>query len=246
MPSQSLQKTRQFFRQVCPPIFLSWLGLLVKHIRNNRGNTKQTIRQGKEQDLDVYWDPQMAQMLETWGERNVWKELPLLMVNCHGKVLDIACGTGKTMEIIARFPLEVHGCDISNLLIGKAIERGIAKDRLMVVDATNMLYETASFDYAYSIGSLEHFTEEGILKFLSECHRVVRNVSFHQIPVSRNDKNQGWIKTYQSYHNNSVAWWMEKFTSVFGVVYALDSTWEDEISVGKWFVCIKDKSNLNS
>jgi hypothetical protein len=33
---------------------------------------------------------------------------------------------------------------------------------------------------------------------------------------------------------------MEKFKSVYGKIYLLDSSWEDDISVGKWFVCIKE------
>lgn len=192
------------------------------------------------QDLDVYWDAQMAEILETWGEKNVWKEVQLLMVNCRGRVLDIACGTGKTMEIISRFSLDIHGCDISDLLIGKAIERGIPKSHLTICDATNMPYEDNSFDYAYSIGSLEHFTETGIVDFVKDCHRVTSKTSYHMIPVSRSGKNEGWIKTYQSFHNNSVEWWVEKYKSAYENVQVIDSTWEDNISVGKWFVCIKD------
>ena len=29
------------------------------------------------------------------------------------------------------------------------------------------------------------------------------------IPVSKNNKNNGWIVNYQSYFNNSVEWWSE-------------------------------------
>lgn len=195
-----------------------------------------------EQDLSVYWDANMAEILETWGERNVWKEIQLLMVNCHGKVLDIACGTGKTMEIISKFPLKVHGCDISDLLISKALARGIPQEDLTVCDATNMPYEDAAFNFAYSIGSLEHFTESGIVDFVKECHRVTSMTSYHMIPVSRSGLNEGWIKTYQSFHNNSVEWWLEKYKSAYETVYVLDSTWEDDISVGKWFVCVKGET----
>lgn len=192
----------------------------------------------RNQDLDVYWDPAMAQILETWGNGNVWNEIQFLMANCSGKVLDIACGTGKTMAILSKFTqIDVYGFDISDLLISKALERGIAEDHLLVEDATNMTYGDKSFDYAYSIGSLEHFTEDGILKFLSECRRVVRVNSMHQIPVSRSGKNEGWIKTNQSYYNNSIQWWLEKYESIFETVYVLDSAWEDKRSVGKWFVC---------
>ncbi len=234
-----LNKLSKLVRQVCPPILWSGLRVLAGPIIKARSVAKHSSRKAGEQDLDVYWDSAMAQLLETWGSDTVWKEIQLLMVNCRGKVLDVACGTGKTMEIISRFPLDIHGCDISDLLIGKAVDRGIAQDHLMVCDATNMPYENDAFEYAYSIGSLEHFTEEGIEKFLSECHRITRNVSYHQIPVSRSGKNEGWVKRNQSYYNNSVDWWLEKYRWAYQTVYVLDSTWSDEFSVGKWFVCIK-------
>src|SRR5689334_19191533 len=46
-----------------------------------------------EQALDVYWDAQMAAILETWGIGNAWNEIQLLLLNARGTVLDIACGT---------------------------------------------------------------------------------------------------------------------------------------------------------
>ena len=48
----------------------------------------------------------------------------------------------------------------------KAADSGLAEAQQNVGDATNLPYEKDEFDYNYSIGSLEHFTEEGILKFL--------------------------------------------------------------------------------
>ena len=53
------------------------------------------------QALDVYWDPKMAAILETWGIGNAWNEIQLLLVNASGTVLDIACGTGKVMTILS-------------------------------------------------------------------------------------------------------------------------------------------------
>lgn len=58
------------------------------------------------------------------------------------------------------------------------------------------------------------------------------------VPVSKKDQNEGWIKTYQTFHNNSTKWWLNKF-SIFDKVLVINSSWEDFISVGKWFVCIK-------
>lgn len=105
------------------------------------------------------------------------------------------------------------------------MERGINKSYLKVCDATDMPYIDDAYQYSYSIGSLEHFTEDGIMKFLKETFRVTSRTSYHMIPTSRSNKNEGWMKTYQSFHNNSVQWWLEKFNSSYRNVIILDSTW---------------------
>jgi hypothetical protein len=60
---------------------------------------------------------------------------------------------------------------------------------------------------------------------------------YEQIPTSRSGKNEGWLKSLQSYHNNSIDWWLERFHSAFPKVHVFDSAWNDKISVGKWFIC---------
>jgi ubiquinone/menaquinone biosynthesis C-methylase UbiE len=226
-------------KDLTPPIFMRAL----------RG-AKALFRAGKikfvpsatvsAQDLNFYWEEKMAVVLDQWGQDTVWNEIQFLLANCSGRVLDIACGTGKAIEInSANDKLELYGCDISDLLIGKALERGISRSRLKVCDATHTDYVDDQFDYAYSIGSLEHFTETGIHDFLQEAKRIVRHSSFHMIPVSAIGKDEGWLKTTQSYHNNTVDWWKRKFAAVFPRFQVLDSSWKDDISVGKWFICSK-------
>jgi len=226
---------KELLRQLCPPLL--WRGMQnLKASVASAGPTEES----RSQDLDVYWDPRMAEALERWGEGTAWNEIRLLLVNCSGKVLDIACGTGKTISLLADLvDLEIHGCDISDMLIGKAIERGIARERLTVTDATAMNYRDASFDWGYSIGSLEHFTQDGIVRFLSECFRVVRHATFHMVPVSRSGKNEGWIKPDQSYYNNSSQRWVERCRAVYPRVVALESVWSDRLSTGIWLVCQK-------
>jgi len=230
--------------QICPPIIWNRLGPWLSHtlkrgraLRSRPSDDRSGVNDGY-QDCDIYWDEDFAQVLETWGEGNVWKEIEMIMSDREGVVLDIACGTGKVIEILSRFDrLTLYGCDISDLLIQKALDRGIAAERLKVCDATQTGYSDASFDYAYSIGSLEHFTEEGILKVIHECKRIVTKTVFHQLPVSRSNKNEGWIKPLQSYYNNSVDWWLSKFRESYEHVYVIDSLWHDNLSVGKWFIC---------
>lgn len=229
---------KQLLRELCPPLIWRTLQRLRSHLP---AGATQGSPPGQ-QDLDVYWDPQMAQILEHWGEGNAWSEIQLLLAARRGRVLDIACGTGKVMSLLGGFAhLEVHGCDISDMLLGKAVERGIAQDRVRVADATAMAYAAGSFDLGYSIGSLEHFTEEGIQRFLAECHRVVNGATFHMVPVSRSGRDEGWIKTFQSYHNNSAQWWQARCEARYAHVQILDSSWSDRISVGKWLVCEKDR-----
>lgn len=197
-----------------------------------------TVADSSKQDLDLYWDPKMADLLEIWGEENVWNEIQMFFSALSGTVLDIACGTGITTIKLNKFDsLKVFGCDISDLLIDRAIEKGIDKNTLTVCDATEMPYADNQFDYSFSIGSLEHFTDEGIDKFISEARRVTSKASFHMLPTSKSKVNEGWMKTLQSFHNNNNEWWIEKFSKSFTSVIPLRSKWEDRISDGYWFVC---------
>ena len=194
-----------------------------------------------DQNLDIYFDEEFAKILETWGEGNVWNEIQLLLASKQGKILDIACGTGKVLEILSKFKsLDLYGCDISDMLIQKAVQRGITESKLTVCDATSLPYDDDEFEYAYSIGSIEHFTEVGILKFIKECHRTTRKISFHNFPVSKSGLDEGWkVTSNQSYFNNSVEWWIEKFNSKYDSLIVLNSVWEDDWSSGRWFICKK-------
>ncbi|MCX7308786.1 MAG: class I SAM-dependent methyltransferase [Afipia sp.] len=223
---------KSVIKDLCPP----FLWRTLQNVRR-RVQPFQVRTNADNQDLDLYWTPEMAQVLETWADGNAWLEVQFLMANCEGKVLDIACGTGKTMTILNRERLDLYGCDISDLLIGKAIDRGLPRESLRVCDATQLPYADGEFDYSYSIGSLEHFTEDGIVKFIEEASRVTKAGSFHMMPTSRSGQDEGWMKTYQSFHNSSPQWWVARFEKKFSRVVVLDSNWNDHISIGKWFLC---------
>ena len=238
-----MNKIKQILVLLCPPILIKGFYKLKKSTKTiiSLNNIPIVKSNSDKQDLDLYWNPKMAELLETWGEDHAWNEIQMLLVTSKGKVLDIACGTGVTINIVAKNKnLEVHGCDISDFLIEKALNRGIARELLKVCDATNMdCYNDNSFDFSYSIGSLEHFTDKGIVKFVEEVYRITDKISYHMVPVSRNGINNGWISPYQSYHNNTEEWWMEKFRTKYKNVHSIDSSWKDNISIGKWFVCSK-------
>ena len=200
------------------------------------------LSKGDEQSLDVYWDDlYMETQALTWGEKTVWNEIQYLLASVEGRVLEIACGPGPVMSILDKSNKNIksYGCDISDRLVNLAIERGIAKDRIKVADATNLDYKENYFDYSYSIGSLEHFTDEGIDAFIDNCFRVTRVASFHQIPTLKDGRAKGWINLQQSFYNMPISWWKEKFLRKFPNVVTLNSSWDDVLSNGTWFICYK-------
>lgn len=220
-----------------PPFIIDFLRHLKKKIKPNK-----LIAEPTSQFLDLYNDPEMAKILDAWGERNAWIEIQHIFYNkSDAKILDIACGTGKVIEILNNNikANNVYGCDISEFLINKALERGISEKKLKICDATALPYNENEFEYNYSIGSLEHFTKEGILKFLTSSMKVTKFEGYHMIPVSRNNKDNGWINNHQSYFNNSLDWWSNLCKQISKNYQFLDSSWEDELSVGKWLIIKK-------
>lgn len=239
---------KKLIKSFIPPIILEAKNKLKKQPPQEESITdriKNRLKYNTEgtQDTAIYWDEDFAKVLDTWGADSTWLEIQLLLANCTGKTLDVACGTGPVMEICKNFKnIDLYGCDISDLLLAKAHEkRNIPKEKLMVVDATKMSYADDEFNYSYSIGSLEHFTEDGISKFVSECYRVTKFGSFHLVPTNEKGENEGWISPLQSYYNNSVDWWLNHFKKEYNTVLAVKSKWsEPGRSFGHWFLCYKN------
>jgi len=135
--------------------------------------------------------------------------------------------------------LEYFGYDISSTLIDRAIKRGIESNRLLVGDATNLPYANNQFDYVFSIGSLEHFTLEGISLALHESNRVCSGMNFHLLPISRFGLNEGWLENGQSYWLNNKSWWINQFRAAFGGhVSTIESTWSAPNMRGIWFITV--------
>ena len=215
--------------------------ILLKHT-NYKVKQYAKLSKGESQSLDVYWEDNYVEtQAMSWGEGTVWNEIQYLLANAEGKVLDIACGPAPTMEIIEKTNINIkaYGCDISDRLVNQAIDRGVSEDRIIIEDATNMSYEDGYFDYSFSIGSLEHFTEEGIDAFIDEAFRVTKIGSFHQVPTLMDGRVSGWVNLQQSFHNMPISWWKEKFERKFPYVKTLDSSWSDVLSNGTWFICHK-------
>lgn len=193
----------------------------------------------------IYAKPDFSDgLLNNWGQDTAWNEVKFFISLCHGKVLDIACGTGEVMSQLKMFDrCEIYGCDLVKVLIEKAAQKGIVAGRLQVCSASSLPYPDCYFDYSYSLGSFHCMnSEETITAALKESHRVTKNAFFFQVATSRKGIDEGLIRTQQHFFNNSVSWWMKKCLQIYDKVFVLDSQWGDAISIGKWFFCYKSNT----
>lgn len=229
---------RNFFKKILPPIIIDFYReIYIKNlIRKNRKQVKEN-----EQDVNIYETDLTAEKLNEWGKDTTWNEIQMFFISKKGNILDVACGTGINMKDVQKFSQDanIYGCDISQNLINICLKSGIDNDKLICSDALKIDFPENFFNYSYSIGSLEHFTEKGLDQIIDKLHFITKEYTVHMMPVSKNNSDEGWIKTYQTFHNNSVEWWVNKFEKKFSKVQVINSSWNDHISIGKWFICYK-------
>ena len=75
------------------------------------------------------------------------------------KILDIACGTGKSTESLLRGGVQLYGCDIDPLMISEAKKQSELKHldiRYSVAEAENLPYSNDEFD-AVTVGTAFHW-----------------------------------------------------------------------------------------
>ena len=92
-------------------------------------------------------------------------------------VLDVACGSGLYLTLLALMGARVSGQDISADAIAVAkqtLERFALAGRVEVGDATRLLFDDNSFDAVVSGDFIEHITEEQKRLFFAEVFRVLK------------------------------------------------------------------------
>jgi 2-polyprenyl-3-methyl-5-hydroxy-6-metoxy-1,4-benzoquinol methylase len=98
-------------------------------------------------------------------------ELALRHVSPHDRVLDVACGAGFGVRMIARHCAKIVGVDLDEPSIAAA--RAADGDRAgeyLVADATRMPFDDGAFDAVLSFETLEHVPQHA---FLKEVGRVL-------------------------------------------------------------------------
>ena len=89
-------------------------------------------------------------------------------------VLDVGCGTGPVIELLAKKYPEKHfvGLDITPAMIEAARSKGLPNAEFVVGDAENLPFGDGGFDAVLCSNSFHHYPNPGA--FLREAHRVLR------------------------------------------------------------------------
>lgn len=92
-------------------------------------------------------------------------------------VLDVGCGIGRIERFLASHCKEIHAVDISRRMIKQAKKR--LKDCKNVYLYKNngrdlSIFQTESFDFVFSIHTLQHIEKEDAYRYIEEIHRVLK------------------------------------------------------------------------
>jgi protein-L-isoaspartate(D-aspartate) O-methyltransferase len=123
---------------------------------------------------DGRWKPVAESFIQQYGLTN------------NSKILDIGCGKGFLLLEIKKIltGIEIHGIDISEYAISNSHEE--VRESLQVGCATELPFESSSFDLVLSHATLHNLALPKLEKALSEIQRVKKTNSWICIESYRN------------------------------------------------------------
>ena len=120
---------------------------------------------------DKYWS--------TFDQILVYRHKAAIDMIKNGKILDIGCGDGMLLKILADKKMLVEGLDHSQEAINKARAKGLNVKKFDFVN--NLLpYDDNEFDYVVILDVLEHLYSPEVL--LNEAKRVTKKYVIISVP----------------------------------------------------------------
>jgi SAM-dependent methyltransferase len=92
----------------------------------------------------------------------------------EGRILDVACGTGRITALLLKEGFSVAGCDVSTSMLAVA-HRRLPHVEFFRCDAARLPFNDDSFDGVTCIGLLMHMDADTRVKVLQESARVSRH-----------------------------------------------------------------------
>lgn len=99
-------------------------------------------------------------------------------VDKDATILDLGCGVGRIAKYLAPFVQEVHGVDVSEKMIQYARYncQKLSNVHFKVNNGKDLsFYPDNTFDFVYSLLTLQHLKKEDALNYIAEACRVLKN-----------------------------------------------------------------------
>ena len=144
------------------------------------------------EEVESYWEHRIKRARGSW-EGVLWEGLPIWnryidrleihylkryieQIKSSDSVLDLGCGVGRFTFRFANICEQVWGIDTSATAIKICGDKNIPNAGFKVMDARNLEFDDATFDWVFSITSLQHITSEtGLIASIKEILRVTKN-----------------------------------------------------------------------
>jgi SAM-dependent methyltransferase len=99
-------------------------------------------------------------------------ELFARQLGAGARVVDLGCGAGRDLRLLADFGLKPVGLDLSGALA--ALARGYSQQPVVVGDLRLIPFRSEAFDGAWASASLLHLPRHELPRALAECRRVLK------------------------------------------------------------------------
>jgi len=121
-----------------------------------------------------------SQVTEVAGEKVTREQVQRMLTRylfaaqyCEGKeVLEVACGSGQGLGLLASRANRLIGADYSGFLIKKASQHYNNRVPLLQLDAHDLCFQDASFDTIILYEAIYYLKQPEM--FMNECHRVLK------------------------------------------------------------------------
>lgn len=100
------------------------------------------------------------------------------LVDKDAVVLDLGCGVGRVAKHLAPFVRELHGVDLSEKMIQYAKDNchKLSNVHFKVNNGKDLdLYPDNTFNFVYSLLTLQHLKKEDALNYVAEAYRVLKS-----------------------------------------------------------------------
>jgi ubiquinone/menaquinone biosynthesis C-methylase UbiE len=148
-------------------------------------------------DVD-YWEEVLKNPPESYrrwfnGEKRILKET----VTKDAEVLDVCCGTGRTISDIISITQDVTGIDCSAYAVEFARKKfkNYPSVNILIADAHNLPFGNNTFDFVICSASFNNFGE-GKLRILNEMKRVLKKGGILILSVYNEDAFDERVRAY--------------------------------------------------